>query len=45
MELLGQIQNVINKKTDSDNQQVSRATVTPTQQMISANFKFSDVKN
>jgi hypothetical protein len=39
MELLGQIENAVNKKTDSDNQQVSTATIMPTQQMPLANFK------
>jgi flagellar biosynthesis/type III secretory pathway ATPase len=38
-EVLGQIVNAVNKKTDSDNQQVSTATVMPTQQMPPANFK------
>jgi hypothetical protein len=45
MELLGQIQNIINKKTDSDNQQVSKPTIIPTQQMSTVNFKFSDSEN
>jgi hypothetical protein len=44
MELIGQIQNVVNKRTDSDNQQVRTATVIPTQQMQSASFKFSGIK-
>jgi hypothetical protein len=44
MELIGQIQNVVNKRTDSDNQQVRTAAVIPTQQMQSASFKFSGIK-
>jgi hypothetical protein len=40
MELLGQIQNAINKKTDADNQQVRITTVIPPQKIPSACFKF-----
>jgi hypothetical protein len=40
MELLGQIENTANKKTDSDNQQVSTATILPTW----ANFKSQILK-
>jgi hypothetical protein len=44
MELLGQVENAVNNKTDSDNQQVSAATVMPTQQMPPANFKSQILK-
>jgi hypothetical protein len=40
MELLGQIQNAINKKTDADNQQVRITTAIPPQKIPSACFKF-----
>jgi hypothetical protein len=40
MELLGQIENTVNNKIDSDNQQVSTATIIPTW----ANFK-PDIEN
>lgn len=39
MELLGQIENAVNKKTESDNQQVSTATVVPNQHTPPASFK------
>jgi hypothetical protein len=44
MELLGQIENIVNKKTGSDNQQVSTVTVMPTQQMPPLNFKSQILK-
>lgn len=39
MELLGQIQNAMNKKTDADNQQVRTTTIIPPQKIPSACFK------
>jgi hypothetical protein len=44
MELLGQIENAVNKKADSDNQQVSTVTVMATQQMPPINFKSQILK-
>jgi len=40
MELLGQIQNAMNKKTDADNQQVRKTITIPPQKIPSAHFKF-----
>lgn len=40
MELLGQIQNATNKKTDSDKQQVRATTIIPPQKTPAACFKF-----
>lgn len=40
MELLGQIQNALNKKTNADNQQVRTTTIIPPQKIPSAYFKF-----